>query len=36
MLGYGPAENLRLTVEDVISHAPRTNNTMNAQFTAAY
>lgn len=34
--GYGPTENTRLTVEDVISHQPRTNNTMNAQFSIAY
>jgi hypothetical protein len=34
--GYGPTENTRLTVEDVISHQPQTNNTMNAQFSIAY
>jgi hypothetical protein len=36
LLGYGPTENMRLTVEDVISHSPQTSNTMNAQFTIAY
>jgi hypothetical protein len=34
--GYGPTENSRLTIEDVISHQPQTNNTMNAQFSIAY
>ena len=36
LLGYGPFENTRVTVEDVIAHVPRTTNTMNAQFTIAY
>lgn len=36
LLGYGPAENMRITVEDVISHVPQTTNTMNAQFSIAY
>jgi len=36
LLGYGPTENSRATVEDVIAHTPRTMNTMNAQFTLAY
>lgn len=36
LLGYGPTENTRLTIEDVIAHSPRTSNTMNAQFTIAY
>ena len=36
LLGYGPTENTRLTVEDVIANSPRTSNTMNAQFTIAY
>jgi hypothetical protein len=36
LLGYGPTENMRLTVEDVMSHSPQTSNTMNAQFTIAY
>jgi hypothetical protein len=36
LAGYGPSENTRLTVEDVISHQPQTNNTMNAQFSIAY
>jgi hypothetical protein len=36
LLGYGPTERSRLTVEDVISHAPQTTHTMNVQFTIAY
>jgi hypothetical protein len=36
LLGFGPTENTRITIEDVISHTPQTNNTMNAQFTIAY
>lgn len=36
MLGYGPVENMRLTVEDVIAHTPQTSNTFNAQLTVAY
>ncbi|HYL28275.1 MAG TPA: hypothetical protein VEW74_10615, partial [Candidatus Nitrosotalea sp.] len=36
LLGYGPLQNARLTVEDVIAHVPETANTMNAQFTIAY
>ncbi|MGA8576170.1 MAG: hypothetical protein WB609_10900 [Candidatus Cybelea sp.] len=36
LLGYGPTENTRLTIEDVIAHSPQTTNTMNAQFTVAY
>jgi hypothetical protein len=36
LMGYGPTENTRITVEDVISHSPQTNNTFNAQFTVAY
>ncbi len=36
LLGYGPTENSRLTIEDVISHTPRSSNTMNAQATVAY
>jgi hypothetical protein len=36
LLGYGPTENSRITVEDVIAHSPGTSNTMNAQFTIAY
>ena len=35
-MGYGPTENTRLTIEDVISHTPQTTNTMNAQFSIAY
>ena len=36
LLGYGPSENSRAPVEDVITHSPLTNNTMNAQFSVAY
>jgi hypothetical protein len=35
LMGYGPTENTRMTVEDVISHQPQ-SNTMNAQFSIAY
>ncbi|HEY6324992.1 MAG TPA: hypothetical protein VIW73_00570 [Candidatus Cybelea sp.] len=36
LLGYGPSENSRATIEDVITHSPLTSNTMNAQFSIAY
>ena len=36
LLGYGPSENSRATIEDAISHSPTTTNTMNAQFSIAY
>jgi len=36
LLGFGPTENSRITVEDVIAHTPQTTNTMNAQFTIGY
>ncbi len=36
LLGYGPTENSRVTIEDVISESPRTSNTMNLQATIAY
>jgi hypothetical protein len=36
LLGYGPSENTRITIEDVIQHVPRTTHTMNAQFTIGY
>jgi hypothetical protein len=36
MLGYGPTENTRITIEDVVQHAPVTTHTMNVQFTVAY
>ena len=36
LLGYGPTENTRITIENVTAHAPQTTNTMNAQFTVAY
>jgi hypothetical protein len=35
-LGWGPTENTRLTIEDVIEHVPQTRNTMNLQFMIAY
>ena len=36
LVGYGPTENTRITIEDVIGHVPQTTNTMNAQFSIAY
>ncbi len=36
LLGYGPTENTRITIEDVIAHAPQTSNTMNLQLTFGY
>ncbi len=36
LMGYGPTENTRITIEDVIGHVPQTMNTMNAQFSVAY
>ena len=36
LLGYGPTEWSRVTVENVISHTPQTNNTLNIQFTLAF
>lgn len=36
LLGYGLAENSRLTIEDVVAHTPKTQNTLNLQFTVAY
>lgn len=36
LLGYGPSRNARITIEDVITHTPQTNNTMNLQFTVGY
>lgn len=35
MMGYGPTESSRITIEDVISTSPQTNNTMNLQLTFA-
>ncbi len=35
-LGYGPLRNARLTIEDIITHVPQTNNTLNLQFTIGY
>ena len=36
LVGYGPTENTRLTLEDVITEQPRPSNTMNLQATVAY
>jgi hypothetical protein len=36
LLGYGPTENSRVTLEDVIEHTPQTAHTLNLQFTLAY
>ncbi len=36
LLGWAPAENARMTVEDVIARTPRTTNTMNVQLTVAF
>jgi hypothetical protein len=36
LFGYGPAENQRVTIEDVVQHVPQTTNTMNLQYTIAY
>lgn len=36
LLGFGPSENSRATIEDVIRTSPQTTNTMNAQFSLAY
>ncbi len=35
LIGYGPTENSRVTIEDVIQHIPQTTHTMNAQFSLA-
>ena len=36
LLGYGPSERSRITIEDVIAHTPQTTHTMNIQYTIAY
>ena len=36
LLGFGPTENSRVTLEDVIAHTPQTTHTMNLQYTIAY
>jgi hypothetical protein len=42
LLGYGPSERSRITLEDVIAHTPvtpptlQTTHTMNLQYTIAY
>lgn len=36
LLGYRPTHNARVTVEDVIFHAPQTKNTLNLQYTVGY
>lgn len=35
LLGWGPTERTRVTIEDVIGHIPQTTHTMNLQFTVA-
>jgi hypothetical protein len=36
LLGYGPSENTRTTIEDVISHQQPERNEINGQFSIAY
>jgi len=36
LFGYGPGENSRITIEDVIAHVPRTTHTVNVQFSVGY
>ena len=36
LLGYGPTENSRLTIEDVIARMPQTTNTVNLQLTVGW
>jgi hypothetical protein len=36
LLGYGPSERSRITIEDVIAHSPLATHTLNLQFTIAY
>jgi hypothetical protein len=36
LLGYGPTRNTRITIEDLIRHAPRTTHTLATQFLLAY
>jgi hypothetical protein len=36
LVGWGPTERSRLTLEDVVQHVPQTTHTMNVQFTVAY
>ncbi|HEY0798017.1 MAG TPA: hypothetical protein VGD50_02650, partial [Candidatus Baltobacteraceae bacterium] len=36
LLGYGPSERSRLTIEDVIEHVPQTRHILNIQGTIAY
>jgi len=35
LLGWGPSEHSRFTIEDIIQHVPQTTHTMNFQFTFA-
>ncbi|TAM60897.1 hypothetical protein EPN52_04035 [bacterium] len=35
LLGWGPTEHSRVTIEDVIQHVPQTTHTMNLQYTIA-
>ena len=36
LVGYRPDHGSRVTLEDVISRAPQTQNTMNLQYTVAH
>jgi hypothetical protein len=36
LLGYGPTENTRMTIEDVLTHTSQPYNTVNFQFSIAY
>jgi hypothetical protein len=36
LMGYRPTHNSSLTIEDVVTHAPQTTNTMNLQLTVGY
>ena len=36
LVGFRPTRNARVTIEDVISHAPATQHTLNLQYTVGY
>lgn len=36
LLGYGPTENTRVTIEDVVQHVPAATHTLNLQLTVGY
>lgn len=36
LVGYGPSERARVTLEDVVQHVPQTTHTLNLQYTVAY